>query len=1044
MQKVFIDQIKNLVPDLKLITHDANYGCLGDQITYSNFGDDIVLDEEDYSGFIHDAIQYASHLGVERIVVIGIFTQDIHQQLEKVRDRFNVVKVDISSCKIDYTDRDNIKFSRSRLSYFPECELLYELVESEVSTLFVVFESIENFYYPGPFVKLLRKLVSQNSANRILLSTNLRGQDYKDKYKFDYRVREWRELEIAHYMISMGFTIEDLFIAQKNNQRSIVCLILHALDYQGFLEKYFLVSDTDSVLVTSFFDGIDDVNKQDIYFRHISVSLRNIYSLFDKKPIVVYFPRLIEISEQKKDLENNFITPWKFYDDKHIENFLNYDQRSGRFLIYHLFYQIYLFFDIKFIHTHDYDGMIYRIQDAINSHIFPKDIKTVIYTFAIRIRKSHYNETILSYEEIFDLDYEKEVLERSDLIVVENKRIIDLYNEILGIKFSDQKIVIRQFPIRCLENSSCKLENVVYHTTHKCDLLFIGQPDLYHGFDRFINILEYIASSDDDKNLDRLSHRIKIYLIKPCTDMPQYYRSKLDDLSNKLDIRIFEIFPEEIEKIISENSFQNIAVLPYLDNFYISGLISDMVKHGLAFVTHKDFLPHDLYERLKNYLFLSKDNDLSEYIESLKELLDGYDKIYAYFDQLNQTIPDYSKEIDDLFLNSVFSALSNEFEDKQIVLDEVFHQKVSVVISVYKIEFKYIEELCQSINYQSVRPFEVIFVDDGSGEDYHEELIQIVSKSLKLPYKIVYQENKGQAAAVNHGIRLSNGDFVLCVDADDVLIYNILERYLTFLLSNSEYQIVLGYPRHFDESEKSYIYASYAYPHYSFSHRVRPLLFMSNSLGGFYFMFDKRALRDYCFLDETDNYKWADYAFLIKLTLLGFRRGLLNEPVLGYRQRKSSRSRTVSSYTGQLRIIRNYFIFSRFESYALMSMLLYSQKELDLLNQIQLFRDRSELLERDLECKKKENLGLLNQVDKLNEQIESLQDELSVFSQKLEIEKSIVSSLQVQLSEIRNRYETTIGLLSVRIALKLSNFVSNNIILKNLYKILKNISSRNN
>ncbi|MCX8035097.1 MAG: hypothetical protein N3A71_02315 [Candidatus Dojkabacteria bacterium] len=80
------------------------------------------------------------------------------------------------------------------------------------------------------------------------------------------------------------------------------------------------------------------------------------------------------------------------------------------------------------------------------------------------------------------------------------------------------------------------------------------------------------------------------------------------------------------------------------------------------------------------------------------------------------------------------------------------------------------------------------------------------------------------------------------------------------------------------------------------------------------------------------------------------------------------------------------------------------QEELDLLNQIQLFRDRSELLERDLECKKKENLGLLNQVDKLNEQIESLQDELSVFSQKLEIEKSIVSSLQVQLSEIRNRY----------------------------------------
>lgn len=1062
MQKVFIDQINDLTPDLRLITHESNYACLGEQRTYANFGDNIVLDEKDYSEFIRDAIQHASQINVKRIVVIGFLTQSIIEQLERVRDKFEIVTVDIGSCKIDYTDKENIKSSRSRLSYFPECEFLYESLASELSTFFIVFESIENLYYPGPFVKLLRKLVRQNKTNRILLATNQRDLDNKGNYEFDYRVREWRELEIAHYMISMGFTIENLFVVQKNNERNIVCLVLHASDYQNFLEKHFSVSDTDSVLVTSFFDGIDDANNLDVYFRHIAVSMKNIYSLFEKKPIVIYFPRLVEISEQNKNLDNNFITPWRFFDDKHIESFLNYDQRTGRFLIYHLFYQIYLFFDIKFIHTHDYDGMIYRIQDAITSNIFSKTIKTVIYTFAVRMRKSHYNETILPYEEIFDLDYEREVLERSDLIVLDNKKIIDIYDEVLGIKIDKEKTIIQQFAFSFFENSSSKNEH--NDSTSVYDLLFIGEPDLYHGFDKFIKLLEHLANSVEQEKLEHLSNQVRIYFIKPCVDISPDYRYRLDNLSNKFNIQILEIDSNEIEKIISENSCKSIAILPYSDNLYLKYLIFNLIKNRLPFVTCKEVLPNDVHEILKYYVFLSNKNDLNEYIGCLKYLLNDYDRIIAYFSQISQVLLKYTTKVNNLFLDSIFNTLSKYHENKHIILNEIFQQKVSVVISVYKIELKYVEELCQSINYQSVKPFEVIFVDDGSGDDYHEELIKVISKSLKVPYNIVYQENKGQAAAVNHGIRLSSGDFVLCIDADDVMVYNMVERYLLYLLINDQFSIVVGYPIIFDEKDDSNVYLSYRYPHYSFSHQIKPVFFIFNYLGGFYFMFRRDLVEKYTYLEDIDNYKYADYAFFIRLIIMGVKRGLLLEPVLGYRQRINSRSNTVSAYTGKLRIMRNFTIFNKFEAYAFMTMTMRAEstrylsaslhekinelthnleqikrEKLDLLNQIHLLRDKTELLERDLENKKFENADLLNRVDQLNKQIENFQYELSTIHQNLEIERTASSNLRAELIHIKNTYDTTVNLLSVKIALKLSRFVSENMVLRNMCEFIQKV-----
>jgi glycosyltransferase involved in cell wall biosynthesis len=77
-----------------------------------------------------------------------------------------------------------------------------------------------------------------------------------------------------------------------------------------------------------------------------------------------------------------------------------------------------------------------------------------------------------------------------------------------------------------------------------------------------------------------------------------------------------------------------------------------------------------------------------------------------------------------------------------------------------------IAETLESVLAQSPPPLEVIVVDDGS-RDRIEEVLAPFGSEIRLTRHPV---NRGVAAARNTGLRECSGDFVLVVDADDVLL----------------------------------------------------------------------------------------------------------------------------------------------------------------------------------------------------------------------------------------------------------------------------------
>ena len=141
--------------------------------------------------------------------------------------------------------------------------------------------------------------------------------------------------------------------------------------------------------------------------------------------------------------------------------------------------------------------------------------------------------------------------------------------------------------------------------------------------------------------------------------------------------------------------------------------------------------------------------------------------------------PEKQKEIE---YKNKYSEDDNNFW--RLIANEIAYHKfhkpplVSVIITAYNYEL-YIEQCLQSVYDQTYQNFECIVVDDHSRDSTRAVAEATLRRFNDDRFSIAApNENLGQLGAQVLGFGRSRGQFIVYVDADDVLHSNFLERHL--------------------------------------------------------------------------------------------------------------------------------------------------------------------------------------------------------------------------------------------------------------------------
>jgi len=119
---------------------------------------------------------------------------------------------------------------------------------------------------------------------------------------------------------------------------------------------------------------------------------------------------------------------------------------------------------------------------------------------------------------------------------------------------------------------------------------------------------------------------------------------------------------------------------------------------------------------------------------------------------------------------------------------------ISVVIPVYNCE-AFVSEAIESVFAQAHSSFEVIVVDDGSTDSTPEVLAQFGNR-----IEVVTQENRGQSAARNVGIRQARGEYIGLLDADDLWTDVHTSSLLPVLVNDNSCLAAIGHTQYVKSS----------------------------------------------------------------------------------------------------------------------------------------------------------------------------------------------------------------------------------------------------
>ena len=235
------------------------------------------------------------------------------------------------------------------------------------------------------------------------------------------------------------------------------------------------------------------------------------------------------------------------------------------------------------------------------------------------------------------------------------------------------------------------------------------------------------------------------------------------------------------------------------------------------------------------FIYYENDND----IYKIKIL-----KIRKLFNKYNSL---FQKDNNITALFSYYRSLINKYSNENDT-DYKTNPLISIIIPLYNNKNEYILRLLMSIEEQTFKNIEIIYIDDFSENNskFFLNILKILDKRILL---IKNEKNRGILYSKCLGVKISRGKYVIVIDQDDMLLSKNL---LNILYKNSErYKLdILQFQSSYlsEMDEKVELRPEKTFPKYD-SIITQPKLgeienFLNNSLGFTFTLWDKIIKRN--------------------------------------------------------------------------------------------------------------------------------------------------------------------------------------------------------
>lgn len=186
---------------------------------------------------------------------------------------------------------------------------------------------------------------------------------------------------------------------------------------------------------------------------------------------------------------------------------------------------------------------------------------------------------------------------------------------------------------------------------------------------------------------------------------------------------------------------------------------------------------------------------------------------------------------------------------------------ISIIVPVYNGE-KYIDRCVDSLINQTYTKIEIIIINDGSNDNTVSICENFIKQDKRI--KLYNKQNAGVSSARNYGLNVACGNYIIFVDSDDYVEYNLVEEHLKNIQQEEEIDISVcgfvdelidGKEIHRSENLQTYIYlldkfnTNYFVPYVCWQ-----------------MMFNKRVLDSTTYFDENISIK-EDMLFIYRILM---------------------------------------------------------------------------------------------------------------------------------------------------------------------------------